>query len=221
MISSATLQLIAIISMTIDHVGFYLFPDFVPLRCIGRLAFPLFAFLLVEGFRYTKSWRRYYMRLFYTAVITQIISFFLSKVTHTPYSYNVVFTFCFALLSLVLSKKGGACLVLIPILALIAGVFDCDYGVYGVFLIIGLYYTDRFFSDSLVLLNLSRLLILIAMMLPLAQYNNWPIQNFAIAAIFPIMLYSGKKGTRLSRIFRYAYYPAHLLLILIVKLVFN
>ncbi len=77
-ITVLTLKLIALCSMIIDHVGFFLYPRFAPypvvriLRAIGRLAFPLYAFLIVNGFDRTRDVKRYLTRLCRFAVISQI-----------------------------------------------------------------------------------------------------------------------------------------------------
>ncbi len=69
--SSFQLKMIAVITMLIDHIGAVIFPDIIVLRIIGRLAFPLFAFLITEGYRHTSNFNRYLGRLFIFAIISQ------------------------------------------------------------------------------------------------------------------------------------------------------
>lgn len=77
-IGAEVLKIIAIITMVIDHVGFY-FQDFLPyavyslFRNIGRIAMPIFVYLLVQGFFYTKSLKKYFTRVALTSIVTQII----------------------------------------------------------------------------------------------------------------------------------------------------
>ena len=75
MISSAVLQWIAAVSMVVDHVGLYLFLDttaYEPMRIIGRIAFPLYVFMLTEGFRHTKNKEKYFWRMLIFAFIAQL-----------------------------------------------------------------------------------------------------------------------------------------------------
>ena len=70
--SSFTLKILAIIFMTIDHIGFTLFPSNLLLRYIGRLAFPIFAFQMGNGFYHTKNKEKYIFRMLIFTVISQI-----------------------------------------------------------------------------------------------------------------------------------------------------
>lgn len=218
MISSAVLQIIAMATMLVDHIGFYLIPGCWPLRAAGRLAFPIFAFLLVEGFKHTRSRTRYLLRLIGCAVLTQLLFFAFSAIFHYDYSHNVLFTFAFALIALICAEQGGFFLVAVPILALAAGAFDCEYGVFGVVLILGFYYADKLFNNNRPFRIASQFLILVAMMVSQAYYEHWAVQAYSIAAIIPIALYSGKKGRRLPRPLAYLFYPVHLGVILVIKL---
>ena len=220
MINAATLQIIAILSMTIDHIAYYLFPDLTIFRIIGRLAFPLFAFMLVEGFKHTHSRSRYFLRLLFTALVTQVLFYVVSSRFGYSYSHNVMFTLAFSLISLICAEQGGFYIIAIPLLALAAGAFECEYGTYGVLMIIGFYYAGKIFSKNRYLRVAAQSIVLIAMMSSQALQAGWPIQLYAIFAAVPIALYSGKKGRRLPRLFGYIYYPAHIAVLLLAKLLF-
>lgn len=220
MINAATLQIIAILSMTIDHIAYYLLPDLTIFRIIGRLAFPLFAFMLVEGFKHTHSRSRYFLRLLLTALVTQVLFYVVSSRFGYNYSHNVMFTLAFSLISLICAEQGGFYIIAIPLLALAAGAFECEYGTYGVLMIIGFYYAGKIFSKNRYLCVAAQSIVLIAMMSSQALQAGWPIQLYAIFAAVPIALYSGKKGQRLPRLFGYIYYPAHIAVLLLAKLLF-
>ena len=220
MISSAVLQIIAIVTMVIDHIGYYLLPDCIILRIIGRLAFPIFAFMLVEGFRHTRSRHRYFARLVIAAAISQALIYLLSYLYNYYYGHNVIFTLAFAFITLMCAEQGGFYLVAVPLLILAAGALECEYGVYGVVLVLGYYYANRLFANRIILRIMAYLIVLVATMSSLALDNNWIIQIFGIFAIAPIALYSGKKGRRLPRLFGYVFYPAHLAVFLLIKLLF-
>ena len=70
------LKLIALVSMTVDHVGMVLFPKAMWLRLIGRLAFPIFAYMIAEGCRNTKGMTRYLGTLAASAAVCQLVYFF-------------------------------------------------------------------------------------------------------------------------------------------------
>ncbi len=220
MISSAALQWIAVIAMTIDHVGLYLCGDFWPMRVIGRLAMPIFCLLLVEGFCHTRSRSRYLARLLIFAFAALIPHLTLAVLTHVSFSLNVLFTLALSLLALVCVEKGRWCLLgLIPIFALVI-FFPFEYGIFAVLAVIGLYYARKLFSHNRAFLILAQLLVLAAMNISLYLQAGWLLQLWAIAAIVPIALYSGEKGHRMGGRFFYYYYPLHLFAILIIKLLF-
>ncbi len=104
-LSGSSLKVIAIVSMTIDHLGLYMLGGDDPasasvtyhlMRMVGRLAFPIFAFLLVEGYVHTRDIRRYMMNLLVTAIISDIPWMLLGGYD----SHNVMFT-------LLLGPDGG------------------------------------------------------------------------------------------------------------------
>jgi hypothetical protein len=220
MISAAVLQIIAVISMTIDHIGYYLFPDCLILRILGRIAFPIFAFMLVEGFKYTRSRPRYFARLLVAAMVAQLVFFAFSEVFHYDYMHNVIFTFAFALVALICAERGGFFLIAVPLLILAAGALECEYGLYGTMMIVCLYYAGRIFGNNRYLRPMAQAVVIIAMMSSQALLSAWDIQLFSLFAIVPIALYSGKKGQRLPRLFGYFYYPMHLAVLFLVKLLF-
>lgn len=220
MLSSAALQIIALVSMTIDHIGYYFLPDCTPLRIIGRLAFPLFVFMLVEGYKHTRSLPKYFLRIIIAAVAAQIVIYALAVTRGFSYTHNTLFTLAFALAALYFTERGKWYLVFAPIIALIPSALNCDYGAFGVFMAVAFYYADRLFADNRALRVISQAIVLFAVMPSCAAYSDWWVLNWAVLAIIPIALYSGKKGRRLPKFFGYVYYPAHLLVVLIVQLLF-
>lgn len=84
--------------MLIDHLGITLFPQAVWMRCVGRLAFPLFAFLIAEGFCRTRSFQRYLLRLLLCAALSEVpFNLLRSGGPVDPAHQNVLWTFCIAL----------------------------------------------------------------------------------------------------------------------------
>ena len=125
------LKWVAIITMTIDHVGAVLYPELRVLRFVGRLAFPLFAYLLVLGMENTRNIRNYAIRLFMFAAVSQI-PFFLAH-DYAPFeSLNIFFTLGFGLVFVYYFQKASI-LSFIPLVA--SFVVPFDYGIYGLALI--------------------------------------------------------------------------------------
>ena len=71
-LSSNALKLIALVSMTVDHIGLILFPQYRVLRIIGRIAFPIFAYMIAEGCRYTSNRIRYFLTIFLLGAAVQV-----------------------------------------------------------------------------------------------------------------------------------------------------
>lgn len=93
--SSNSLKVIAVICMIIDHIGYYFYyaiPDYAYLICriIGRVAMPIFVYLLVQGYFNTKSIRKYKLRLLASAIITQVVILILKYINVNYYSFYVV-----------------------------------------------------------------------------------------------------------------------------------
>ena len=210
------LKWIAIITMTVDHVGRILYPEFTVLRFIGRLSFPLFAYLLMLGMETTRNIRNYFIRLFVFAFISQV-PFFLAIDSGPFDSLNIFFTLSAGLLFIHFFKRGSM-FVVVPMLASL--VLPFDYGIYGI-AVIGCMYIlkeDTVFGVlSLVLLNALFLV-------------PWNPQFLSIAAIPLILLHkNGSLTTRKQtaeqytipvwrKYFFYVYYPLHLTILYVIRL---
>ena len=114
--------------MTVDHIGAVLYQNFELLRVIGRLSFPLFAYLLVLGMEDTRNVRNYFIRLFSFALICQV-PFFLAIENEPFESLNIFFTLATGLLCIYLFKRKSV-FAMVPVLA--ALVIPFDYGVFSV-----------------------------------------------------------------------------------------
>ena len=98
--SAFVLKIIALLSMTCDHISYVIFDKFSNLNYIGRLAFPIFAFQISEGYTHTKSLKKYFLRLFVFALIAQIpFQLFISTIS-SNFSLNVFFTLLLGLTSI-------------------------------------------------------------------------------------------------------------------------
>ena len=212
--SGTALKWIAVISMLIDHTAEVLMNHnaaltdpiwaqiYMLMRGIGRIAFPIYAFLLVEGFLHTRDVKKYLTRMFLFAVVSEIP--FDLAVFHMPFYWgyqNVFFTLFLGLLALAGIRWGEKNGLWKQALALImcvgaAKLINCDYGAFGVFFIVLLYMTRYDKKNQTVLGALSLV---------------WELPG--ILAFIPIRLYNGTRGRCGNKYFFYAFYPAHLLVL--------
>ena len=127
------LKCIAVIAMLIDHIGLIFFPHLLVFRLIGRLAFPIFAWTIANGYRYTKNKRSYLLRLIFFAIVSQIpyVLIYTGILHTTSYVLNIFFTLAFGLGVIMLYEKYSHTSVggLVCIIAFLVGsVLPFEYG---------------------------------------------------------------------------------------------
>lgn len=201
--NSFVLKWIAIVTMLIDHVGAVFFDDIVALRCVGRLAFPIFCFLLVEGFYHTRDVKKYAVRLFVFALLSEVpydlcFHFELFYVS----GQNIFFTLLTGLLMMALLEREHApwkriCILLIASAA--AQLLCFDYGCMGIAMIFCFYELRGSFSMKAAFVAVLNIL-------------SGPVQAFGALALIPIWFYNGERGPSMKYFF-YFFYPLHLLLL--------
>lgn len=213
--TSAVLQCLAVVTMLIDHMGYRLFPGMEWLRVVGRLAFPIFAFMLVEGFVHTSNRKKYLLRLGIFALVSEIpyrifTYGFYGWPTVLSFSWgNIFFELLIIFGALWCLEEGKAKNKLFYIgaagLAVLAEVLGTMYGAYGVLMAAAFYiFRERRWAGMVCLAVLSVLY---------CMHQGYWMQIFAVAAVVPLYLYNGERGQRLPRYFCYGFYPVHLLAI--------
>ena len=104
--SSFVLKIIAVVTMFIDHLGYIIWGRVTFFNYIGRLAFPIFAFQISEGYLHTKNLKKYFLRLIIIAIVSQIpYSLFLSTYSNDYTSPNIFFTLISGLSSITIYDK--------------------------------------------------------------------------------------------------------------------
>lgn len=203
-LSGFQLKCIAILSMALDHTGAVLFPQEIWLRCAGRLAFPIFCFLIVEGFVHTHDVYRYMARLGVFALISEIPYDLAFRGVCLEFAYqNVFFTLLIgiAMMKLLSVTRLWPEKAAILILAMwLAVVLRTDYNFRGILLIFMLYV----FREQ-------KFLAAAAGSLWNLLYTG-TIQRYGVFSAVPMLLYNGKPGRRMKYFF-YIFYPAHLLIL--------
>ncbi len=219
--SSFALKIIAIISMLFDHAGYAIYGKLSWCNFIGRLAFPIFAFQVTEGYIHTKNLKKYFLRLGFFALISQIPLMMLYSIFTTNFIFNIFFTLMLGLLTMTIFDKCpnkilGTLEALLVVC--ISKFLNVDYGMLGV-LTIFMFYIFKY-NKTLTTLSFVTLTVL--------QYKDSLLAtNFSITAILLVVftlfslliifLYNGKKGKNIKQAF-YWFYPVHLVLLYFINI---
>ena len=215
-----SLKLLALFSMICDHLGYIIFDKVSFLNMIGRLAFPIYAFLLTEGYIHTKNLKRYLLRLFIFALISQIPFMLYINLFNNNFTLNIFFTLFLGLLSITIFNKsqnkilGFLCSIVIIV---ISQLIHCDYGWFGVSIILLFY----LFKNNKLYMNTSIMFLIFTFYL--IKYFKQPNILYIyllISTLFSLIfinLYSGKKGKNI-KYFLYLFYPLHLLILYFAKI---
>ena len=226
-LSGSMLKLIAIITMFIDHAALLLAPQipfmsapfiaigskeitiYFLMRKIGRLAFPIFCFLVTEGFAHTKNKKRYALRLLLFAIISEIpFNIMVSGLVFNLKYQNVFFTLFLGVLMLSVLDcvhKEFFKIILLIGTGCIAILLKCDYGLLGVLLILLMHILKNHPAAQSVL-----------------AYPLLSGGAAAFAAFIPINMYNGDRGFIKSPAMKYAFYifyPLHILILIGIKLI--
>lgn len=209
--SAFTLKMIALVTMVIDHVGAVFFPDLIWLRYIGRLSMPIYAFLLAEGYRKTRNFLHYALRLALFAVLSEVPYDLLFQGRALEFSrQNILFTLLTALLvmrllDLAAKKRNVFLFIGALLLAVVPYFLHFSYGVYGVLSVLCLFLFQKYRGIDAIAFS--------ALTYGRYLYDGNFTQLYAIAASIPILLYNGKRGAVSLKYFFYIIYPAHLLVL--------
>ncbi len=229
-LSAFGLRLIAMGAMLCDHLWATVISGNLWMTMVGRIAFPIFAFLIVEGFFHTRNVQKYALRLLIFALLSELpFNLVQGGDWFYPFGQNVMWTLLLGLLCLDrleklrgqhIGPKAGLRMALAILgFALAATVTLTDYAGYGVLTVV-VFYAFRGNSwrsrlGQLVGLALINWVWVKGMTIPLAFGLELPIQGFAVLALLPIWCYRGRQGlhNRAAQLAFYAFYPVHLLIL--------
>ena len=206
-ISAFSIKILAAVFMVMDHVCYLLMPELVVLHLLGRLSFPLFAWLLAEGEKHTRNVYRYGSRLLITAIISQPIY----SVVFQSLALNILFTLLLGLVMLRLVKCYSQLwqqLIIIGLCAVVAEGLGVEYGVYGIGVIFLMSLADKLKPKVWLLYWCFFHFILVTL------FMRDIVQYWAIIAGFIVFQFNGKQGSR-ARWF-YVFYPTHLIILGII-----
>lgn len=236
--TSLTLHLLAMGFMLCDHLWGTIIPGNDWLTCVGRLSFPIFAFLITEGYFHTKNLKRYVLRLLVFAILSEIpFNLAMGSRLFYPIHQNVLWSF---LLSIGLihwnekvKEKAWWARILVgigsAILGYLAGLLTMvDFYHAGILMVLTFY----FFRKRTWWCRLGQLVCLWYINVELLGGFSYEIilggqtyflmrQGFALLALIPIWLYRGRQGyhSKWLQVACYGFYPAHLLILGLLKFV--
>lgn len=213
-----SLKIIALISMIIDHYGAIFQSNIDIFRIIGRIAFPIYCFLLVEGYFHTKDVKKYACRLLIFALISEI-PFDLAFYNKLELSHqNIFFTLLIGLAAIYLldnkEKKyifNKATIILAA--GLLSIVLSVDYKIIGIIYILSFYFTKDYLKSK-------RIYIIALIMFFANLISSSILQQFALLSLPIIYFYNGELGpnNKIQQLLFYVAYPLHLAIYCLIKL---
>ena len=217
------LKLIAMVLMTVDHIGCFLFPNVILLRVIGRLSMPIFAWMIAEGCAYTRNRRRYLLTILGFGLVCQVVYLvFMQSLTQCIFitfslSILLIYALDFANKKKNIWSLGLLGIALVAIICLCVYLpealpgtdFRVDYGIFGALLPV-LIYMGRTKAEKL---------LLAAGGLMAVAVSHGSVQWFALLSLPLLALYNGKRGKLKLKYLFYFYYPLHLVAIYGIGLV--
>lgn len=200
-----SLEIIAAITMAIDHIGSVFFPSLLVLTLIGRISFPIFSYGIAKGYICTKDLKQYFLRLLILAFISQIPYF----LVFNTFKLNIVFELACALVFIYSIDKKKYLLSLLTFC--LAFFIPMGYGIYGLMMTLMFFYLNKKNAE---LLTMQFFLTTIY-----CWYYQYLWQMFALIGVLTIIYYPKDKfAILLNKNFLYWFYPGHLTLIYIIKL---
>ena len=213
-LSGNALKLLAMVLMTVDHIGMLMFPASDWFRIVGRAAFPIFAYMIAEGARYTRHRPRYLLTLLAVALPCQIAY---AVAERSAYQCVLVTFACSVALIMVADRMiahhslancffFSAALVAIWLVCAFGKQwgksihFDIDYGFVGICLPVLIYFGRTPFERWM----------LTAMGLVWLSLSFGTVQWWCLTALLPLAFYNGQRGRLRMKYLFYIYYPLHL-----------
>jgi hypothetical protein len=210
------LKTVALATMIIDHYGAIFQSGENIYRIIGRIAFPVYCFLLVEGYFHTRDVKKYGKRLLLFAIVSEI-PFDLAFYGKIGFAHqNIFFTLFIGLgaIYFIENKEGKYSFnnnIVIVAAGILAMVLSVDYNIMGVIYILAFYFTRN--------LPKKRQMLYMAVIMLFTNLMSSPLQQFSLLALPLIYFYNGQLGqkNKFLQIMFYAAYPLHLLLFYFFK----
>lgn len=209
-LTSYDLKVIAMVTMLIDHIGVMFFPKLMLLRIIGRIAFVLFTFLLVEGFFHTRNLKVYLGAILLAAILSELpYDLAFSGKWFNLGRQNVLFTLGMGIIAMMVMKSslaGDLKVLFVYLIMVLNNYMGFDYYYLGILQIVFFYlYRASFFKKAITVTILN-----------LFYFFRITVQSIAFIGLIPIYLYNGERGKKSGWVF-YTFYGLHLLILGLIK----
>ena len=232
-LSSFSLHILAMTFMLMDHMWATVVPGNLWLNCVGRLAFPMFAFMLVEGYHRSRSVRKYMLRLLVFAIVSEPpFDLMVSGILLYPFYQNVMWTLLLGLGTIYLIDRliGDrqslirllAAFAAVVVSAVLATLLMLDYYGYGIMTVLTFYIFrgDNWLPrlGQLICLGIINLELIGGQVIPVSLLGlsfDFPQQGFALLSLVFIWLYNGRQGPhgKAVKYSFYVFYPLHMLIL--------
>ena len=211
------LKIIAAISMLLDHIGLIIYPSNVIFRILGRIAFPIYAFLIAEGCKHTKNKKKYLGLIAAMGIAFQIFYFIFMNDLYQGIliTFSLSISLIFSIESFIKNKAiSNRILMSIVVLGILFITLVCpklfweygfalDYRIWGVTLPALMYFVKGKYAK----------VIFCAIFLGIMAFFSYRIQWYALLSVPLIAIYNGERGKAKMKYFFYIFYPLHLVII--------
>ena len=236
-LSASALKALACVFMLIDHVGMRLFPGISLLRIVGRLAYPIFAFFIAEGCRYTRNKTKRFLTVFVLGAACELAYICYTGIYYggilITFSLSIFLIYCLQSVKKQLCAENVICCALslvglgfaVLLVYSFVGLVGVDYGFAGVMVSVLTALPDYKSGEAPVwlkkwdCLGTKLLCFTVGLMLVIIQCGVNSVQIYSLFAVPLLALYNGQRGKHGFKYGFYIFYPAHLLIIELLGLI--
>ena len=239
-VTSTILHIFAMLCMLLDHMWISVIHGNDWMNCIGRLAIPIFAFMIAEGYKHTSNLKKYMGRMLVFALISEIpFNLIVSGSVIYPFHQNVLWTLLIGIFCIYLMEKskktGNLWIQILTGIFVTAGAYligiisMVDYNAAGVWtvLVFYIFQGDAWYQRigqfvGLYYINFELLGGVYDVYNIFGNTFEFSRQGFALLALIPIWIYNGKQGvcSKIFQYFNYVFYPLHLLILYFLSRIF-
>ena len=219
------LKIIACISMFLDHLGLMVFPKIILFRILGRIAFPIFVFMIAEGCYYTKNKLKHFLTIFILGLIMQIVLYFFMNMTDFSiflvFSVSIILIYLFEYIEQNIIKKDIVKTVFFIMLFLSTlgtffyitqnyNYFVGNYNFYGIISPLIIYIFKKYLGKYNIIASV--IFISLASVYHGIHINFW-VNHLTFIGALLLLLYNGKRGSAKLKYFFYIFYPLHFIIV--------